>query len=371
MNQMLKTMWLIAAFASITAISGRADAARLHGNAAEDQAVREMKNRLRNSFGGGDVNACRREGDNLARYGKASEGEDLIKQDISAVQKKLDTYKMIYKGFYDLRTLYNRKSTRQAYQLIAKIRDKFVDDAATNVTFVFLPAPLTESGMIAGEFFKAAVDTGGNVSDAGEIKDTAEALRHLDRLVKGYDAKMQRMIPDIRKAQKTRNQLIACYQSFMEGAKQSGPGQQSAVSWKKGGTYTAEKGKTDTWAHISVTVGNITDFKTTDSPGWRNNGTSFTAVAPGSGQVPVKVTITCLGNVSYFDYTTDIQVKTPDGKILVAERPTISKDGGSKTYSTTWDAGTAKGNLTVRASVTGGNPEYFTYYVSGSVSSGR
>jgi hypothetical protein len=366
MNRLLKMINFMVVLATVAATAGQVVAAPLHGNAAEDQAVREMKGRLQNSFTRGDINACRREGDNLARYGKARDGEALIRRDINAIQRKLDAYNMIYKGFYDLRTLYNRKSVKQAYQLIAKLRDKFVDDAATNVTFVFLPAPLGESGRIAGEFFKAAVDTGGNVSDAGEIRDSATALRHLDRLVKGYDAKMQRMIPDIRKAQGARSRLLACEQAFREGASQQG-----GSTGQRGGSYTAEKGKADSWSHIRVTVGNVTDFKATDSPGWRNNGTSFKAVSAVNGQVPVKVVITCLGKVSYFDYTTDVLIKTSDGKTLLAERPVISKDGGTKTYSAVWNAGAAKGGLTIRVSVTGGNPEYFTYYVSGTVVSGR
>jgi hypothetical protein len=188
-----------------------------HGTDGERQVVGEMKTRLREALATGDINACQREGGNLVRYSMGMQGNDMIVQDITAIQRQLDAIKVIYKYYYDLRTLNNRKSVKQAFKLISQLKDKFTEDALDDVAMVFVPAPLTTSGMIAIEFYKSAKDAYGHYNDAGELKDTAMALKDLDRLVKGYDEKMKKLIPDIKKAEQIRTRLIACQAAFKEG----------------------------------------------------------------------------------------------------------------------------------------------------------
>lgn len=137
------------------------------------------------------------------------------------------------------------------------------------------------------------------------------------------------------------------------------------------GSFTAEKGSAEAWSHLRVTVGSVANFKTDDRPGWRNNGTGFSAMSIGTNPVTIRIDITGKAGVSYFDYTSAVSVKTSDGKTLLAEKPVISKDGGNRSYSVVWNPDLNPGNLTVSVSIAGGNPEGFIYFVVGSISVGR
>lgn len=209
-------VWLIAALMMLLpATHVAAQTNTLHGNAAEAQVVSEMRERMKSALANGDVAACKREGDNLARYGKAEQGEVLIARDVASNQRRLDAIKIIYKSYYDLRTLYNKKSVKQAFKLINQLQDKLLDDARDDALVVFIPAHAV-SGKIAVEFFKAAKDVYENNTDAGELKDTAKALKDLDLLVKKYDEKMKQLTPEIRNLEQTRTFLIGCHAAFIE-----------------------------------------------------------------------------------------------------------------------------------------------------------
>lgn len=133
------------------------------------------------------------------------------------------------------------------------------------------------------------------------------------------------------------------------------------------GNFSAVKGAANSWCQVKVNLGGLNDFKTADSPGWRNNGTTFSGTA--SGAVPVTVEYVCLGGISYGNYAARLSVKSSAGTQLLLETFEISKDGGSRSFSASWIPGTAGEELEVSASVTGGNPESFTYYVSGRIAS--
>ncbi|MBL0055142.1 MAG: hypothetical protein IPP31_02910 [Chitinophagaceae bacterium] len=136
-----------------------------------------------------------------------------------------------------------------------------------------------------------------------------------------------------------------------------------------GETYTAEKGAANAWAFIRVTMSNLGKFKSKDSPGWRNNGTEFIGYAAASGPVTIKIELTTLGGVSYFDYKAEVMVKASNVNLLVSDNPVISKDGGTKTYTASYDPSKTIGGVNIRVAVSGGNPEFFTYYVSGWIGS--
>lgn len=138
-----------------------------------------------------------------------------------------------------------------------------------------------------------------------------------------------------------------------------------------GATFVAEKGSADAWSHIKVTLSNVTMFTSADQRGWRNNGTGFTAMTSGTGAVGVRIDVAAKAGISYYDYDVSVTVKDGSRKILYTKADKLSKDGGSKWYSMTWDPGSGPGQLTVSASISGGNPESFTYFVSGGVTSRR
>lgn len=128
----------------------------------------------------------------------------------------------------------------------------------------------------------------------------------------------------------------------------------------------AEKGGGDAWSHLQVGLGNVTNFSTQDQQGWRNNGTSFEAVA-GSGTVNLRLNITAKGGVTYQDYQFSAQVRSSSGRMLLDQRGTISKDGGSQAFTAQWQPAQDPGPLEVRLTIAGGNPEGFAYFVSGRV----
>lgn len=136
-----------------------------------------------------------------------------------------------------------------------------------------------------------------------------------------------------------------------------------------GTSFVAEKGSADGWSKIKVTLTNVYMFKAVDQPGWRNNGTGFTAMTNGTDKVGIRIDIAAKGAVSYYDYAMSVTVKDGSGKLLFAKSEKIPKDGGSKWYTLTWDPAGVSGQLTIAASISGGNPESFTYFVSGGITS--
>lgn len=132
-----------------------------------------------------------------------------------------------------------------------------------------------------------------------------------------------------------------------------------------GGT-TVAKGKPGDWGQVIITFSGAVDLTSTDSPGWRNNGTVFKGKAAG----PIKINIEVIGkaDVSYEDYTVNLSIRAPDGKMIRNEKKTIPRSGGSVSYNLSYSPGSDAGDLELKASITGGNPEYFTYYVSGRLS---
>ncbi len=132
-------------------------------------------------------------------------------------------------------------------------------------------------------------------------------------------------------------------------------------------SVVAEKGSADAWSHLRVSISNVADFKTVDSPGWRNNGTRFTARASGSGRIPVRVEIIGKGGVSYQDYEYSVSARTLAGVRVMSDGGKLSREGGMKTFNFEWDPVAAPGSLSIVVNIGGGNPESFIYYVSGSI----
>lgn len=135
-------------------------------------------------------------------------------------------------------------------------------------------------------------------------------------------------------------------------------------------TSVAEKGNAESWSHIKVTMSPVSGFKTEDKPGWRNNGTGFTAALTGRGPLTLKIEITGKGGVSYNDYTANVNVRTASGRTIISETRKIPSDGGSISFSASMTPAENDGSLNVNVSIAGGNPEGFIYYVSGSVDLG-
>jgi len=139
----------------------------------------------------------------------------------------------------------------------------------------------------------------------------------------------------------------------------------NAVSETSSTASVAQKGSADSWSSISVSLSKVSNFKTEDRPGRRNSGTGFSAEA--FGPFTVRISIVGKGGVSYTDYKTNITVKSSDGKVLLAESPVISKGGGNASFTLNWSPPNTASAMDVSASISGGNSEGFTYFVSGRI----
>ena len=365
-----RTRTLAAAwFVGVALLCGSAMAQNdtLHGNASESQAVSEMKARLRSALNSGNVAACQREGENLARYRQSSAGKAFIDADLAGIQFRLHLLSRVYDYFRQIQEISARKAVREAYALIHGVQDKLVGDALLNVTMVFVPVPAGQLGQILVEFGLGAEDFLGSYADAHGIANHANTLRALDKLSRSAYERMLWLAQAAKEAESWRTRLLQCSQQFQAGIAVAQSSSSSTSPSPAGGSFTAEKGDASAWSHIRVSFGNLTSFKTEDSPGWRNNGTSFKGTAGANDRVSIKIDITGKTGVSYFDYNTDVLVKASDGRTLVAEKATISKDGGNLSYSASWGPAGNGGQVTVSVSIMGGNPEFFTYFVSGSV----
>lgn len=338
--------------------------AQLHGNEAEAQAVSEMRARLQGALAKGDLAACKREGENLARYRQTEGGEALINADIAAVERRLREVRTVYDQLRQIRDLKSKEAVEQAYGLIRAIAVKMAEDAVTEVTVTLVTAPVPGAGKIVTEMGKQAADFLGNFNDAGQVVNRARAMQSLEAMARYADEQMTSLIPAIQDARWTRGMLNDCRKQYLEGVA-VGKADAPAAS-----AHVAEKGTPDQWSNIRVTLSNVSDFKTKDQPGWRNNGTGFTARTGGMDPVHVKVDIKGKGNVSYFDYKVQTTVSAGYGKDIVRQEAIIPKEGGSKSYECSWDPRSTPGTLNISVHITGGNPEFFTYYVSGSVSVG-
>ncbi|MFN8606911.1 MAG: tetratricopeptide repeat protein [Vulcanimicrobiota bacterium] len=137
---------------------------------------------------------------------------------------------------------------------------------------------------------------------------------------------------------------------------------------QSGSAQMAVKGDGASWSQIVVKVGNAGQWQIKDLQGWRNNGTGFEGRS--SGSVPISIDVIGRGGVSYFDYNYKVNVSAGDSP-LIAEGGVLSKDGGAKSFSCSWDSGSTPGPLRVRAQITGGNPEYFTNFVDGTLQSSQ
>ena len=123
--------------------AAQAPPGQLHGTEGEKQVVREMTSRLQVTLADSWVEsasvdriaaACGREGMNFAAYNQQANGAALIRTDMDRVQRRLDAMRIVYEYFLELRTAANQKSVAQANRLISELRDKFVEDAVTQVT---------------------------------------------------------------------------------------------------------------------------------------------------------------------------------------------------------------------------------------------
>lgn len=132
--------------------------------------------------------------------------------------------------------------------------------------------------------------------------------------------------------------------------------------------YDPYKGGGD---NIRVTLSPVGGFKATDAPGWRNNGTSFNAFANAGDAITIQGTIVTKP-WSYFDFNNSITIKA-DGQVVFSQAPKIAKEGGSASFSFTFDPHQhpQARSLEIRVSSIGGNPEFSTHWVGGTIQIGN
>jgi len=135
-----------------------------------------------------------------------------------------------------------------------------------------------------------------------------------------------------------------------------------------GSTNISTAGKKGDYLWLSVTLGNVSNFKTVDSDGWRSKGADFSAKTDGSGSVPITIDLGATG-WSYYDYGVTVTIKNATtGEVYLSKpKETLAKEGGSKSYTYTWDAKAKPGNISIKADIGGGNPESSYRYISGGV----
>lgn len=190
---------------------------RLHGTAAETQAVNEMRIRLKAALAKGDLAACKREGDNLARYQLSKEGEALIDADAAAVERRLREVGTAFDQFRQIRDLSSKKAVEKAYGLIRAIAVKMANDAVTEVGVTLVTAPIPGAGRAVVEMGKQAADFLGNFSDAGQLVNRAQALRSLEDMARYADDQMKTLTPAVREARDTRDLLSKCRGQYQAG----------------------------------------------------------------------------------------------------------------------------------------------------------
>lgn len=337
-----------------------------HGNDAERQVVREMQARLADALAKNDLSACAREGENLARYQRTESGLGMIDADRAAVERRLRDIRETYDYFRQIHELNAQRAVEAAYRLIREVGAKLLQDVVSDVSVTAISAPLPGVAPILVQMTQQSADFLGNFNDARQVVNRARALRDLDRLAGEARRQMESLQPAIREAQRQRQQLNDCRSRFVEGAGSPQAGSSTAT---RSATHTAQKGgAADSWSTVRVTLSNVYDFQTQDQRGWRNNGTGFTATTDGKGRVRMQIDIEARGGISYHDYEVGLRVQeTGGGRVLVDERRQISREGGRQSVTAEWDAAAARGGLSVRASIAGGNPEGFIYYVEGTV----
>ncbi len=198
---------------------------KLHGSAAETQAVKEMRERLQNALARGDLAACRREGDNLARYGQADQGRAVIDRDIAAVEARLREVGTLFNDFRQIHDLNAQQAVQQAYTLMRQIVAKLASDAVTDVTVTLVTAPMPGLGKVVAEMGKQAADFLGNFDEAGRLADKARALRSLQALARYADDQMNSLRPAVREAENAHALLSQCRQQYQNAASAAQPGQ--------------------------------------------------------------------------------------------------------------------------------------------------
>ncbi|NPU85420.1 MAG: hypothetical protein HPY65_13160 [Syntrophaceae bacterium] len=188
-----------------------------------------MRTRLKAALSKGDTAACRREGDNLARYQRAKEGEALIEADLRAVEKRLIEIRTVYDQLRQVRDLKLQGAVEQAYGLIRGIAAKMAEDVVTEVTVTLVTAPVPGAGKIVTEMGKQAADFLGNFNDAGKVVNRAKAMKSLDAMARYADEQMKTLIPAIQEARWTRGMLNECRQQYLAGAAGKMPAMKTEV----------------------------------------------------------------------------------------------------------------------------------------------
>lgn len=197
---------------------------KLHGNAAEAQAVGEMRGRLKAALAKGDLRACKGEGDNMARYSQVDGGRALIDADIQAVDRRLREVGALFDEFRQIHDLNAQKAVEKAYSLIRSIAAKLASDAVTEVTVTLITAPMPGVGKVVSEMGKQANDFLGSFNDARQLVDRARALRTLEAMATYAHGQMQSLQPAMREAQANRAMLEQCRQQYEAGVKEAAAG---------------------------------------------------------------------------------------------------------------------------------------------------
>lgn len=186
----------------------------LHNNHIEGQMTHEMTARLRQALAKGDLNACHREGQNMANYRQTAQGRAVIDADLALVVQRISQIRQVYDYFREIQELKSRQAAKEAHQLINAIAVKFAQDAVTEIGLTLITGPLPQTGRIISEMGKQASDFLGNHKDAYQLSDRARTLRQLDKMATSADEQMASLRPAMDEATRVRETLTRCRDEF-------------------------------------------------------------------------------------------------------------------------------------------------------------
>lgn len=201
---------------------------RLHGTAGETQAVREMGERLKKALSGGDLAACRREGENMARYGQAELGRAQIDADAAAVELRIREVGVVYDQLRQIRDANAQQAVEKSYALIRAVAVKLTSDAVTEVTVTLVSAPVPGVGKVVVEMGKQSSDFLGNFNDAHQLTNRVRALQKLNEMARYAEGQMKSLQPALREAEAVRGKLYECRKQYQAGASAVQPGSPAA-----------------------------------------------------------------------------------------------------------------------------------------------
>jgi hypothetical protein len=249
----------------------------LHGNAGEQQAVREAKQRLQAAIQKGDTKGVEREAGNLKAYGAEGDGKAMITAAIQKNQSDLGVLKQAHQELSTARDAASQKSIKNCNILLTNIEKKFTGQAFSSVVSAYT------GGNLLTQLYDSIQDVRGHMDDAGTLKGNAAAIKALDGFVKQCNELLGSLKPARDELIGQRDTLSQLSDAFDKGASQASSPTSTTKSHKspkkstggdKSGDQSNDDGEKDTTVSNKPTKSNTT--KDSGDSGKKSSGNSGT-----------------------------------------------------------------------------------------------